>query len=87
MPLHAHICLGWLTFRVICEHLVCCCAGLVLNCLVAGLYMASYMMMIPTAAEVLAASPVAFNLFKRDLSPLLHEMFEGHFEAHVMRHA
>ena len=44
------------------DHLVFCCAGLVLNCLVAGLYMASYMLMIPTAAEVLPASSVAFIL-------------------------
>ncbi|BDA44398.1 SPX domain-containing membrane protein At4g11810 [Coccomyxa sp. Obi] len=33
------------------EHCTSDLAGLVLNCLVAGLYMASYMMMIPTAAE------------------------------------
>lgn len=30
-------------------------AGLVMNCVVAGLYMASYMLMIPTAAEVRSA--------------------------------
>lgn len=45
-----------------------------LNCLVAGLYMASYMLMIPTAAEVLPASFGAFTLLKKDVPPLLQKM-------------